>query len=165
MIMKDIEGYEGRYAITDDGQVYSYLSNKILKTRFDKDGYERISLYSADKKLKTHFIHQLVANAFIPNPDNLPTVNHKNEIKTDNRKENLEWMTIKQQINYGTRTKRAAAATRKPVRCIETGVIYSCAKEVIEALGKGDVSNISNACLGKCKTAYGYHWEYVKESK
>lgn len=162
MLMKDIEGYEGRYAITDEGDVYSYLSNKILKTRFDKDGYKRVTLYGADKSLKTIFIHQLVANAFIPNPENLPTVNHKNEIKTDNRKENLEWMSVKDQINYGTRTKRAAAATRKPVRCIETGVIYSCAEEAVKDLGKSNKTGISNACNGKYKTAYGYHWEYVE---
>ena len=79
---KEIKGYEGLYWVSDIGRVKS--SRKILKPLANKQGYYVVALYK-DKKRKTAFIHRLVAEAFIPNPDNLPEVNHKDEIKVNNR--------------------------------------------------------------------------------
>lgn len=90
---KEIKGFPG-YTITDDGKVISYKFNqpRIMKTWYQKSGYENIKLCKENQTY--HFlIHRLVAEAFIPNPDNLPEVNHKNKNRADNRVENLEWCT------------------------------------------------------------------------
>jgi hypothetical protein len=92
--------FDNRYIIYSDGTIWSTIRNKFLKPSIQKNtGYTRIGV---DKK--TYRIHRLVAEAFIPNPDNLPEVNHINKIKTDNRVENLEWCTHRQNIehSYGT---------------------------------------------------------------
>ena len=88
---KEIKDFKG-YTITSDGKVIShkFLEPKVMKTWFQKSGYENIKLCKNNKTY--HFlIHRLVAEAFIPNPDNLPEVNHKNKNRADNRVENLEW--------------------------------------------------------------------------
>ena len=101
---KEIKDFPG-YSITDDGKVISYKFKKprIMKTWFQKDGYENIKLCKENQTY--HFlIHRLVAVAFIPNPDNLSEVNHKNKIRNDNRVENLEWCTRKENLydSYST---------------------------------------------------------------
>jgi len=114
-IWKDIEGYEKVYQISNFGRVKSlarrskgnhFLKEKYLKTYLDKDFYEKISLYKKGK-VKHYFVHRLVAQAFIPNPDNLPQVNHKDENKLKNEAINLEWCTAEYNTNYGTRNARA----------------------------------------------------------
>ena len=90
--MKDIKGYEGLYAITEEGKVWSYRRNKYLKSTEDTKGYLRVDLYK-DKKRSNYKIHRLVAIAFIDNPDNKPIAHHKNHIKTENIRENLSWAT------------------------------------------------------------------------
>lgn len=89
---KDVPGYEGLYAISDLGNIKSFYTNKILKPSIDKFGYCRFSA-TKNKKQKTLRIHRLVGELFIPNPENKPQINHKNGIKTDNSKDNLEWVT------------------------------------------------------------------------
>ena len=86
--MKDIRNYENMYAITDDGRVWSYKTNKFLTPWLNR-GYLQVSLYNngIEKKFS---IHRLVAEAYIPNPDNKPQVNHKDEDRTNNTVENLE---------------------------------------------------------------------------
>ena len=89
---KDVPGYEGLYQISNLGNVKSLYSNKILKPSIDKYGYTRFSA-TKDKIQKTLIIHRLVAKLFIPNPNNLPQVNHKDGNKKNNCKNNLEWCT------------------------------------------------------------------------
>ena len=105
-IWKDIPGYEGLYKVSNTGKIFSVVTNRELSVIQKKDGYTCISLCDKDHNKKQYRIHQLVAKAFIPNPNNLPMINHKNEIKNDNRVENLEWVTAQQNSSYGTRPER-----------------------------------------------------------
>ena len=94
------EIFEGKYIIYSDGQIWSVKRNKFLKASVHHTGYTRICI---DKK--DYRIHRLVAEAFIPNPNNLPMINHINEIKSDNRVENLEWCTNRYNITYSIGNK------------------------------------------------------------
>lgn len=111
-IWKDIKGYEGLYQVSNLGRIkrlkgYRCKTERILSSSKGAHGYRRISL-SKDGIRPTFLVHRLVAEAFLPNPDNLSTVNHKDEDKTNNRVDNLEWMSCKENINYGTGIQRRA---------------------------------------------------------
>ena len=108
IIWKDIPGYEGLYKVSNTGKIFSVVTNRELSVIQKKDGYTCISLCDKDHNKKQYRIHQLVAKAFIPNPNNLPMINHKNEIKNDNRVENLEWVTAQQNSSYGSRPERVS---------------------------------------------------------
>ena len=136
-IWKDIKNYEGLYQVSNLGRVksverkvwcernksFKVLKERILKLWKSNCGYLRVVL-CIDSKTRYHSIHRLVAEAFIPNPDSLPQVNHKDEDKTNNRIENLEWCSGEYNRNYGTRNERIKTTQGKPVLCVETGVIY-----------------------------------------
>ena len=106
-IWKDISGYEGLYQISNYGRVKSFNwrhwgYTRVLTPQLTANGYLHISLHK-DKKIEQFYIHRLVAEAFVPNLDNKPEVNHINEDKTDNRACNLCWMTHEENNNYGTK--------------------------------------------------------------
>lgn len=105
-IWKDIPGYEGLYKVSNTGKVFSVVTNRELSVIQRSDGYTGITLCDKNHNKKQFRVHQLVAKAFIPNPNNLPMINHKNEIKNDNRVENLEWCTVQHNASYGTCPKR-----------------------------------------------------------
>jgi hypothetical protein len=113
--MKDIQGYEGLYAVTSCGKVWSYKSKKFLKPVDAGYGYMVVCL-SKGNVLRNKRIHRLVAEAYLPNPDNLPDVNHKNECKTDNYINNLEWVSHKDNCNHGTRNLRISETQKKSFR-------------------------------------------------
>lgn len=102
-LWKDVVGYEGLYSVSNYGRVISKKSGKDLSLR-DKRGYSTVMLINGNKKFNTR-VHRIVANAFIPNPENKTCVNHINFIRTDNRVSNLEWCTVQENIqhnvNYG----------------------------------------------------------------
>lgn len=167
-IWKDIKGFEGRYMISNLGRVKSmkyrhHNKVEILKEDF-KFGYKRVCLFTKDGKRKRIRVHRLVAQAFIPNPNNYSIINHKDENKENNRADNLEWCTQKYNINYGTRTERASTKIRKAIIQIdeENKIInqYNSIKEVEENL-KYNRSNIIACAKGRIKTAYGYIWKYA----
>lgn len=171
-IWKDVVGFEGKYQVSNLGNVRSLYKRsylKLLKKGKTPNGYLTAALYK-DNKMCHKIINKLVAEAFIPNPKNLPQTNHKNEIKTDNRVSNLEWCTAKYNTNYGNRNKKISKKVRatltklrsRPVRCIETGEVFismRCAARHIND-HEGTISNICNH-KPSFLTAGGYHWEYA----
>lgn len=161
-MMEDIRGYEGLYAITEDGKVWSYRRNKFLSICQNRYGYLYVGLFK-DKKIKQKTIHRLVAEAFIPNPDNLPMVNHKDEDKTNNCVDNLEWCDATYNNNYGTRSiKSSLKQKNSPLKsnmiiCVETGIIYPSKHEAERELGVHH-SSIGRA-IKKGIRAGCYHWK------
>lgn len=114
-VYKSISGYEGLYQVSNMGNIKSldrennigkHVTSKILKQTQTKDGYMRVQL-SKSGITKSFRVHRLVAQAFTPNLDNLPQVNHKDENKENNCVDNLEWCTAEYNTNYGTRNERA----------------------------------------------------------
>ena len=168
----DFLGYPN-YTITDDGRVFSlnYMhtgKKKELKPQKNINGYNRMEL-SIEGKKKKFMVHRLVALAFIPNPDNLPEVNHKDENKTNNMVGNLEWCSIKYNNTYGTRLERVSKIQlnrkdkSRPVKQFtKDGVFikeYPSMHEVERQTGFY-YSHIGKCCKGRYKQAYGYIWRY-----
>ena len=159
----DIKDFDGLYQISNFGRVKN--SVKIMRTWEDGYGYLQLHLCKDGNK-KTFKVHRLVAEAFIPNPDNKPQVNHIDENKTNNRVENLEWVWAKDNINHGTRNKRVGEKLSKQV--LQFSIDGTFIKEwpslrEIEKQTGFNHGSISMCCLGKRKTAYGYIWKYKGE--
>ena len=155
--MKDIRNYENMYAVTEDGRVWSYKSNKFLKQTLLNRGYLQVELYNNGVG-KKFLIHRLVAEAYLPNPDNLPQVNHKDENKQNNSVEKLEWCTEKENDNYGNRNKNIARANATAVRCVELDRIFESISEAARELNLCK-SNICRCLKKQSRTTGGYHWE------
>lgn len=168
-IWKDIAGYEGKYQVSSFGRVKSLNYRRtgreqILETHKNTYGYLMVSLWK-NGKCKQSLVHRLVASAFIPNPDNLPEINHKDENKENNRVDNLEWVLHKDNTRYGTRNERitknmTGPKKSKPVLCVETGKNYSSSMEAERKTGV-NYRRIIDCCHGKQKTTKGYHWRYT----
>lgn len=157
--MRDIVNYEGLYAITSCGKVWSYKSQKFRTLEINKSGYYVVKLYKNGVG-KTYRINRLVALAYIPNPDELPQVGHDDDIKEHNYISNLYWTNSQENNNHGKHKERLSKAASKPVRCVETGIVYESAKIAGEQLGC-DNSRIGKCCRNPKLTCGGYHWEYV----
>ena len=166
---KTINGYEN-YEVSTAGNVRNKRTGRILKPAKNR-GYLQVGLYNENGKHKTFYIHRLVAIAFIPNPDNLPEVNHINENKEDNSVDNLEWISHKNNMSHGTRGERQGKAFKKTLKekkinykkvyCVELDQEFDSITEAQEATGAW---NINRCCQGKQETAGGYHWKYVKNN-
>lgn len=104
-IWKDIPNYEGLYKISNQGNIISCRNNQFLKPIIDNYGYCRVALYK-NKQKTVYKIHKLVAITFIENPNNYPIINHKDENRTNNCVENLEWCTYKYNNEYNNRHKK-----------------------------------------------------------
>ena len=175
-LWKDIKSFEGLYQVSTWGRVRSldkYIDvkirnvdkvlkrGKILKPVYYKNGYLTVGLCK-NGKVTRFYVHRLVAEAFIPNPENKPEVNHKDEVKSNNYRTNLEWMTTKENINYGTHTKRSAEKRSKTVYQYDKD--YNLIKEWSSASEAGRNgflrSHVNACCLGKCKTHKGFIWSY-----
>lgn len=157
-----IPNFPNCYACSN-GKIWSANKNKYLSGEIDKDGYIKVHL-SYNGRTQKFFVHRLIAEAFISNPNHLPQVNHKNEIKNDNRPENLEWVTCKENINYGTCISRRAKTKSKPlIMCdIQTHQPikqFNSRTEANQFLGVIDKGNIKLVIDGKRQSAYGYWWK------
>ena len=185
-IWKDVENYEGLYQVSNLGRIKSlerdvyrqngtfhyHAGGKILAPVLDRGGYQYVRL-SKNGREKKESVHRLVAMAFLPNPENKSQVNHKDEVKTNNVVENLEWCTSVYNANYGTRIQRCVQNHKYPklgnhpnakaAFCVELNKTFDCAKRAGEELGIC-VTSISQVCRGKRKTAGGFHWKYADEN-
>ena len=102
--MKDVCGYEGLYKVDENGNVFSVRNNKLLKRMMFPSGYEYVHLCNGKGKTKLFRVHRLVAETFIPNPNNLPEVNHKDGDKLNNNVKNLEWCTNLENMRHSVET-------------------------------------------------------------
>lgn len=183
---KNIEGYEGLYQVSNYGRVRSLdryvkhskggqklLKGKEVKTRINKTtGYIEVGL-SKDGKQTYHTIHRLIARAFIPNPNNLPVINHIDGCKINNSIDNLEWCTQQYNIQHSFNTGLSKnnmtqeisslgnKAHRRKVRCIEDDIIFDSVKDAANYCGV-DSARITVVCKGRRKTVKGKHFEYVE---
>lgn len=168
-IWKDVVGYEGLYQVSNLGRVKSLNYNrtgkeKIMKCGYDKDGYIRVLLTNNKKERIMKKVHRLVAQAFIPNPYNLPMVNHKDENPSNNIVSNLEWCDAKYNNNYGNSViKRSKQILQID---ITTNIIINIFPSMMEIQRKLNIptSHICSCCKGRYKTSGGYKWSY-KESQ
>lgn len=162
------------YMISNIGRVKSLNyrhsgKEKILKGYKDKKGYHRVGLFK-DGKRKPYFIHRLVAEAFIPNFENKPCIDHINTIRTDNRVENLRWVTNKEncnnpisKINYSIGNKgKTAVSVLQFTKEWEFVKKWNCIMDIKRELNISH-QNISKCCLEKIKTAYGFKWGYAED--
>ena len=184
-IWKDIKGYEGKYQVSNLGRVKSlYLINrqakipreKILKAGHNLQGYPHIHLCKDNKTSKSIFVHRLVAETFIPNPNNYPVVNHINGIKTDNRVENLEWCTQQYNIqqSYKNGQQKPTWINKKGKNCpnsikvnqydLQDNFIkqWDCIRDVEREL-KIFAVGVSKCCRNLQNTAGGYKWRYADD--
>lgn len=174
---KPVIGYEEIYEVSNWGNVRSVdrqikcknsirtYKGKQLSKCLDNKGYYRV-LLSVAQKHKSALVHRLVAEAFIPNPEKLPEVNHKDENPANNSVDNLEWCTKIYNLEYGTgRARSNASQHRIPVIQYDlNGKLVkeypSLAEASRDAVKKRDIKTIVNCCNGKFKQAYGYIWRY-----
>lgn len=143
---------------------------KSLKINDNENEYVRVSLiHNSSKKPKTTYVHRLVAEAFIPNPQNLPEVNHINGKKSDNRVENLEWCDKSYNMKHaikslGFKANTSGISDRQPVYQIDkdTDEIIKSFDSISEATKETGITHISGVCLGNRRTAGGFKWKYKK---
>ena len=174
-IWKDIEGFEGLYQVSNMGRVKSLGNGKsnnskerILKPGKNSNGYLHVILYKDGIK-KDCTVHQLVGNAFLSNPQSYKELNHRDEDKTNNCANNLEWCSKSYNNNYGTRNKRIAEKLTnnqkisKPVIAIDvrTGLIleFASSREAERETGIAQ-SSIIKCCKGKMNSCGGFYWMY-----
>jgi len=167
-IWKDVVGYEGLYKVSSLGRVKGVdriikakfinhetqkVKGQILKPFTNKQGYVRVTL-NINQKVNKFSVHRLVAQAFIPNPDNKPQVNHKDEKRDNNNVDNLEWVTAKENSNYGTRLEKISKIKSKPVISVSECGLMRWFKSATEA---ANVLNVQNKNITKVLYGTRHH--------
>lgn len=155
--MKDIKGFEGFYAATEDGRVWSYRRKKFINATINNTGYYTVSL-CVNSTRKTFLLHRLMAETFLNNPENYPIVNHKDENKYNNCIDNLEWCSYSYNNSYGKAAEDRKEKKSKKVYCIELDKTFDSQKEAEKEL---DIKHISDHLSGKQKTCGGYTFRRV----
>lgn len=182
-IWKDVVGFEGLYKISNYGRIIacerkihrekygSYtIPQKFLKPTYDKDNYLKTAFRNREGERFYFRVHRVVAEAFLPNENNLPEINHKDGVKDNNYVGNLEWCTTKYNINYsynklgrkgqnGGMNRRVQKINPKTLEVISE---YESIREASESVGSKSTA-INNCLNGRTKTSFGYIWRFVDE--
>lgn len=162
-IFKEINGTNGRYFVSNYGRVKSLYRGKerIVPQYKHAGGYWFITM-SINSKTVTRDVHRLVAEHFVPNPQNFAQVNHKDENKDNSKADNLEWCTPKYNANYGDRNKKISKEVVQYTTRGEQIKTFRSVKDAAKAVN-GSMGNISWCCKRHWKTAYGYVWRYKND--
>ena len=161
---KTVAGHPN-YEVSTRGRVKKKATGKILSATNDSHGYPAVTIIDDDGQ-HTKNVHRLVAETFIPNPENKRTVNHKDGNKRNNHISNLEWNTMSENIAhaYETGLKRrpeTCGSPKRKVRVVETGETFESIGSCARAIG-GDQAHISNCLSGRYRTHKGYHFESIE---
>lgn len=157
-VWKQIKGYE-KYQVSNLGNVRS--PNVILAQGTQSRGYQNVTLF-VEGKGKTFNVHRLVAQTFIPNPEGLNVVNHKNEDKTDNREENLEWCTQQYNVRYNDAHTKRGKKVYQYKEDLEFVKIWESGAQVVEYHPNLSGAGVSQSCTGKRATHGGFIWSFTE---
>ena len=158
-----VKGYEERYEISDMGRIRRLSDGGLMRPAINQNGYQHVVL-SKNGKTKDFRVHRLVATHFIENKAGKRDVNHKNGIKTDNRAANLEWLTHSEnELHkiYTLETPSKLLGACRPVKCLNTGVVYRSISEAKRELNLPKSTHIQEVCAGKLKQTKGLKWSYA----
>lgn len=170
---RDIPGCSGRYQVSSLGRIRSYANfgskyrqneKAILKKAFaNKDGYVKVQIYYDNGKLGSEFLHRLVAKSFIPNPDGLSDVNHKNGDKADNSVDNLEWVSHRDNVIHSIEVLGSKPGHRNKVQCVETGQVFIGYKDAADSVGstRNEIWKVLSDKKPGRATCGGYHWKRI----
>lgn len=173
---KPVDGYKGKYEVSNHGRVKSckrfrngksgvatLVAERLLIQSHDHSGYMKVCL--RDGRSSNHSVHQLVARAFVSNPNDYDQVNHIDENKENNHASNLEWCTASYNSAYGSRAQRAGISNKIPVIARKNGEIVGRFDSARDAGKKFsiDSSSITACCKGRLKTTGGMSWEYERK--
>lgn len=179
-IWKDVEGYEGFYQVSNLGRVrsldryvngnhitcdFQFAKGKMLKLKNNRLGYPTVMLRK-NGTFKTVLVHRLVAKAFIPNPNNLPYINHKDENPTNSAVTNLEWCTPIYNLKYSNVFERINSSKFRKVIQFDMNMNeikrWDSLKSAAAFVGVAQ-QNISRCCRGRCCSCGGFKWKYEDE--
>ena len=149
--MENWKPIDDTYSVSTYGRVRNDKTGHILAPGTDSNGYLHVNLNGSLKR-----IHRLVATAFIPNPDNLPEINHIDGNKKNPHKDNLEWCTRTYNIN---RVSNKRKPTKAGIECVETGIVYPTVEAAAKAVNRSSMA-IRKVLYGQTKTSAGLHWRY-----
>lgn len=163
--MRDVIGFEGLYAITSCGKVWSYKSKKWVNGWHNGAGYHLVRLRK-NKKNYTKRVHVLVAEAYLGRPEDpmMTDVGHLDDNRSNNNVNNLKWMTRSENLDTDSFREKQSIKTFTKIRCVETGEIYNSQRDAGRAVGVHPYG-ITCVLMGRQKTAGGYHWERTNEKQ